>query len=389
MSTETPPFMLYVVWHPNYEHGKTLGNSLFHHFRSDRLNNITSGADVDVLFRYEAVPGASTPLPIEWDAAHTVAVVVLINNSLVADEDWTNYVTGLIDEAVSRKLNTLVFPVAIAEDAIHLELRGTQAIHWYDWSGDDENRGKRLIRELTYQFVRMLRHHLGQTQGKGRSGDNLHDYLEKVSVFLSHSKKDGVEIAEKIRDWVHSNALSSFFDFYDIPPGVPFSDVIYDAIPRSAVLPIYTNTFSSREWCCREVLYAKRKDVPILVVDCLTSVDERAFPYLGNVPVVRIEPSRPDIGSVIGKLLDVIFKYYLWQCRVEALRDCYPHAFYFFHHPELLDLTKLPPPSQDGERALVYPEPAVSSDEKCLFSAIAGDVELYSLRQWIAKEGTP
>ena len=382
--------MLYVVWHPNYDHGKTLGNSLFHHFRSDRLNNITSGADVDVLFRYEDVPGASTPLPIDWDAARTVAVVVLIDNSLIEDEDWTNYVTGLIDEAVPKKLSTLVFPVAIDEDAIHLELRGIQAIRWYEWSGNEENRGERLAREIVHEFIRMLRHQLGQLQGMGDSGDSFHNYLEKVSVFLSHSKRDGEEIAQKIRDWVHNNsALSSFFDIRDIPSGVPFSDVIYDAIQEGIVLPIYTNTFSSREWCCREVLYAKRKDVPILVVDCLTSVDERAFPYLGNVPVIRIEPSQPDIGSVIGKLLDETFKNYLWRCRVESMRNSYPDAFYSFHHPELLDLTKLPPPRQSAKRVLVSPEPAVSSDEKCLFAAIAGDVELYSLRQWIAKEDTP
>ena len=387
MPNDTPPFMLFVVWHPDYGRGETLGRNLFHHFRSDRLRNISSGADVEVLFRSEAAPGSLTPLPIDWAAADSVAVVVLMNDSLVEDENYSTYVTGLIDEARPRELNKIVFPVAIDEKAIHTELRRINAIRWYDWSAENQNREERLVRVLTHEFVRMLRHQLGQTQGEEHCGQNFHDYLEKVRVFLSHSKGDGVEIAEKIRVWAHDSALSSFFDFYDIPPGVPFSDVIYDAIRESAVLPIYTNTFSSREWCRREVLYAKSKDVPILVVDCLTSVDERAFPYLGNVPVVRIEPCQPDISSVIGMLLDETFKYYLWRCRVEAVRNSYPRAFYSYHHPELLSLANLPPPTEGIKRTIVHPEPVISSDEKDLFAAVAADVEMFSLRQWIAKEG--
>ena len=388
--TKIPPFTLYVVWHPNCVNGMKLGNRLLHHFRSDRFQNVTGGANVDVLFRHEAVPNTSTPLPIAWDDASSVAAVLLIDNALTNDPDWSSYAVGLIDQAGTTDFSRRVIPVAIDREAIDILSDGTQALRWYEWSGDEDEKERRLIRDITDGFIRMLRVQLKQLQESSGQVNGFHDYLENVQVFLSHSKKDqyGQNIARNVRDWAHSSSpLYTFFDANDIPAGVPFSDVIYDNIRESVMLAIYTNSYSSREWCCREVLYAKSRDVPMVVVDCLTAVDERAFPYMGNVPVIRIEPSRPDVANVIGILLDETFKGYLWRCRVEELRNSHPEALFTSHHPELLSLGRLPPPSDGVERIVVYPEPVISSDEMTLFDNIASDVRLYSLRQWTAKEG--
>ena len=68
--------------------------------------------------------------------------------------------------------------------------------------------------------------------------------------------------------WLHAHSpLDSFFDVYDIPPGLSFGEVLLHQIGAGAVLAVHTDSYSSREWCRREVIEAKRRMVPMIVVD--------------------------------------------------------------------------------------------------------------------------
>ena len=167
--------------------------------------------------------------------------------------------------------------------------------------------------------------------------------------------------------------------------------VLDDSIQDSAVVSIYTDSYSSREWCRHEVLEAKRMNVPMLMVDCLQTVDERSFPYLGNVPVVRMDPSRAciaEIGQIMGRLLDEVFKGFLWRCRIEGLRKSHPEAHYIAHPPELISVAGLPARVREGERSIVYPDPPLGEEEVQLFAEVAHDVRLHSLGEWLAESGT-
>ena len=48
------------------------------------------------------------------------------------------------------------------------------------------------------------------------------------------------------------------------------------------MLAFHTDHYSSRPWCRREVLEAKRFGAHILIVDALDSGDPRSFPYGGS-----------------------------------------------------------------------------------------------------------
>lgn len=114
-----------------------------------------------------------------------------------------------------------------------------------------------------------------------------------MQIFLSHSKHDnnGVQIAKAIRTHLHNgHGLASFFDVHDIPAGLRFQVVLLQQVRVSAMVAIHTDSYSSREWCRREVIEAKRWNVPLVVANSISDLDERGFPYMGNVPVVRLEP---------------------------------------------------------------------------------------------------
>ncbi len=386
-ATDRPPFVLYVVSHPGYVPEANVAELIRRHFGTDRYSNIVGGAGVSVLFRNANIPGSVTPLLIDWDEADATAAVILLNSALANDSAWMQYVRELIEEGESRGFSARVFPIAMEPDVLEGLWdfpHDIQALRWDRWAGSDAEREQRLLRELTYEFSRMLRHRLAQGTGNGE--DDLRRYRENIRVFLSHSKHDkqGEPVARSVRDWLHDNsALSSFLDVYDIPAGISSSAVIFDSIRDGVMVAIYTDSYSSREWCRHEVIEAKRRNIPMLVVDCLQTIDVRSFPYLGNVPVIRMDPeSRDQIDQVAGLLLDEVFKDFLWRCRTERFRTSFPHTTFMTRSPELISLAALPDNAGGAERQIVYPDPPLSAEEVRLIADVRHDVHLRSFRQW-------
>lgn len=381
-----PPFTLYVVSYPGYAEGERIAALLRQHFGTDRYHNIVGGAGVTVIFRNTNAPDSATPLPIDWNEAETTAAVVLMDNALANDPAWAQYVRRLAGEAEEKGFGTRVFPVALETGSLDIGL-DIQALRWDRWTGNNLEREHRLSRELTYEFSRMLRHRLAQ-HTDDRSARQR--YREKIQVFLSHSKHDdhGKVVAEAVRAWLHDNsALASFLDIHDIPAGLSFSSVIDDSIQDGAMMTIYTDSYSSREWCRREVIEAKRKNVPMVVVNCLQTVDERAFPYLGNVPSIRMSPDRRDrIDQIASLLLDELFKDFLWRQRIEGFRSAHPQVMFTARPPELILLSNLMDNTDDGERTLVYPGPPLGSEEIRLFADIVPHVRLHTLIDWLTED---
>jgi hypothetical protein len=216
--------------------------------------------------------------------------------------------------------------------------------------------------------------------------------LQGLQIFLSHSKHDeyGELVAHAIRDHLHAgHGLSSFFDVHDIPAGLRFQKVLLQQVKVSAVVAVHTDSYSSREWCRREVIEAKRWNVPLVVANCISDLDERGFPYLGNVPIVRMDPRGADrIGVIVGRLLDEVLKDFLWRCRVELVRaSADPSVVFVPRPPELISLAGLPAAVDVPEPVIVYPDPPLSAEEERLFEEVAPRVQLWSMTEWLAGAG--
>ena len=235
----------------------------------------------------------------------------------------------------------------------------------------------------------MLRHCLEHLKRPASEEVALESYLKKVQVFLSHSKHDddGERIAHAIRDRLHGgHALSSFFDVRDIPAGLRFHKVLLQQVRVSTMVAIHTDSYSSREWCRREIIEAKRWNVPLVIANSISDLDERGFPYMGNVPVVRLESCEADrIDFMINRLLDEVLKDFLWRCQVELTRTTVDPAVVFIPRPpELISLAVLPAEADVPEPVIVYPDPPLSAEEERLFANVAPRVQLRSLTEWLA-----
>lgn len=390
MPDPTRPFLvLYVVWHPNFAKGEEIAEALREHFRRKLYENVAGGTGLSVIYRFAAAPGSLAPLPIDLSEAETTAVVVLADGNLATDAAWTEYTRELVHRTERAGLSARVFPVAIDVGVLNELGLDEQALRWDRWTGSFEQRCRALIGELAYEFCRMLRHYLEHMKRPAEDEAALQAYLKKVQIFLSHSKhdRDGEQIAYAIRDQLHAgHGLSSFFDVHDIPAGLRFNTVLLHQVRVSAMVAIHTDSYSSREWCRRELIEAKRSNVPLVVANCISDLDERGFPYMGNVPIVRLEPGGADrIGFVIGRLLDEVLKDFLWRCRVELARgSADPSVVFMPRPPELISLACLPPATDVPEPMIVYPDPPLSAEEERLFAEIAPRVQLRSLTEWLA-----
>ena len=383
-----PPFTLYVVWHPDFTRGDNIGNLLLDRFGSHRYRYVSGGDSVRVIFRNAAAPGSLEPLPIDWNSAGTTAVVVLLDNTLIENASWSHYVRILAEQAERSGFGTRVIPVAMEDVVLDIGLV-EEALRWHDWAGPDDKKERQLVRELTDTFIRMLRYRLACLRHPGDGHGALDDYLTNVRVFLSHSKHDdhGGIVAHALRTWLNDNANAApFLDVRNIPAGVPFDSVLEHEVARSVMVAIYTDSYSSRDWCRREVITAKRRRVPMLLVDCLQDTDASSFPYLGNVPWVRMNPQIMDrLDCITEHLLEEVFKDFLWQCRVESFRNAFPQITFLARAPELISLTTISLTSSGTRRDIVYPGPPISVQEKQLLVDVAPNIRVYSLNEWLAE----
>ena len=393
MPIQTRPFLVvYIAWHPAFQPGKEIAKHLFDHYRREHFGNIAGGAGLSVVYRYAADPATGAPVTIDLEEGETSAVVVLFDEEFSRSAQYMEWLEVAELSSERAGLRSMVFPVAM--DASLTKSRvAEQAVRWDRWSGiqDLETKLLKLTSDLTYQFSRMLRSYLERLRRPLTEDEALLGYLQKVQIFLSHSKHDGdgERIAKAVRDALHDGqGFSSFFDVKDIPTGARFDRVLLAQVRVSAVVAIHTDSFSSREWCRREIIEAKRHSVPLIVANCIQVADERGFPYMGNVPLVRMDPILLDrIDNVVGRLLDEVLKDFLWRCRVEMVReDSADTAVFLPRPPELISLAGLDGNAQ-SEVTLVYPDPPIGSEEQRLFEVVAPSVKLRSLTEWIAQSG--
>lgn len=394
-----PFFVIHIVWHPECALGETIANSLMQHFRRDLYKNIVGGVGIPVVFRSECLPGAITPIPVSLEDSETSATIVVLDENLVSSAEWLNYINNIdseLKDSSKSGFKRLLFPVAISSEALSKSSIGPQALRWDGWGGDEGSRIQRLRSELTYEFCRMLRYNLAQLEAPTER--NLSEYLKKVQVFLSHSKHDdeGAAIARAIRLRIYEgHGLSSFFDVHDIPAGLPFDEVLLHQVRVSAMVAIHTDSYSSREWCRKEIIEAKTWNVPLVVANSINTMDERGFPYMGNVPLVRLgyDPTDTDrIDIVVGRLLDEVLKDYLWRCQTHEIRAGLPiGAIFIPRPPELISLSCIPnilPEDQEStarqDIMLIYPDPPLNAEEERLLSRVAPHVQIRSLNEWKA-----
>lgn len=352
------PLSVYVLYHKGFKEGAQIYSSIYKLLCRDSRKPFFDGVDIPVYYCTEKDDG--TINEIDTNRAERTFVILLLESRMFSSETWRMYVDNLIKRQKEYVLQ--IYPVDLYKYAFefHSELQYTQFICLSSRSVSDnwEEFQTRLF-DCLIRFVK-------------ESGTS------KINIFISHSKKDsdhlGVERAKELRNYLRRDTkLDSFFDVNDIMDGFRFDKQIDDNVKRSILLILFTNTYSSREWCRREVLTAKRNRIPTIAVFMLNGMVDRVFPYIGNIPSAVYEG---DWRPVVNLLLRTALDQYHEELLLEGIKQEDTEVLPF--HPEAYSFSIL----DKGKARILYPEPPLGMEELDVLRDINSDVEFYTPIQY-------
>lgn len=371
----TSPLNIFVVWHPSFSEGKKYFQQLYSAFCRDVSQPLSRGTGIPVFERSVPPANGSMPIPISTGEADLTAIIVLIDDEMFNDPAWTVYLETLIP----KKGNVRLYPVALSKYAHRVSPKIAEIQFINLWAIIEKATGTdapgvkelvlRLLHELSRQLLRLDPSYSDNSFSK-----------PPVSLFISHAKWDGETIAKDFRNYIRSETkLASFFDANDIPDGSSFSKEIEQKLRDNAVIVVFqTDAYSTREWCRKEVILAKRFKTPMVVVNSIEHGERRSFPYLGNVPVLRW---KENFDFIIAQALSqVLYQVYTEKVLQKHITLFFPgrnDVEYIASSPELfnfVDIIRL-----QKERALkkiivMYPDPPVGAEELQLLNEIDEDV---------------
>ena len=378
------PLVVYVVSHPDSQVSSKYAHALFKHICQDPGNPLEWGLQIPVRFRTKPGEGQQmipAPIPLEKDnpaTARNTAIVVLIDDKMLLDRDnWAPYVTDLSAACGAPDSPHRFFPVMLSANAHKL----APAIAREQFIRIPTNNSEEIfLNRLTHEICRLLlnrpRAPLGDENLPSAAGP------APVKVFLSHAKRDGESIAKDLRDYINGATLmKSFFDAVDIPSGSKWADVLDESSGHLALLAVQTDAYASRPWCQREMLNAKDRNMPVVVLNALDKGEKRSFPYLGNTPTVRWNSSDPHrFETTLGVLLKEVLRNTYFNRRVNALLSLHEiprELVVIANYPELLTAVRL---SKSGDwrndRLVIYPDPPIVNEELARLMAFVPKVHL-------------
>ena len=310
-----------------------------------------SRTGVPVFFR-RLPTGRGVPPPTpDWTQAERRAVVVLLDDELVAQypiresASWA-WIEQVLQEAAAR--GWLVLPIALTPDAMQLgTVSGSiNLARLAEFDGADQARFAASI--VALEVHRLL------------SPDR------KVSVFISYASADGQQIADGLKRFFDEEPhLAPFLDRTGIYAGEDFGRVLDENVTKGPVIAVVTDAYAASVWCGQEILEAKAARQPVVVIDAIEKGHERSFPYLGNGPVTRWHADQPHVTYRSVEMLairETLRRTYLplrveHMCRMAGVPNVgivLPRA------PELMTLVGI---GGSGNQTVVYPDPPIPTAE--------------------------
>ncbi len=439
---ETAPARIFVLWHPDFDLGKEIAQNIFRWFRTDEAHGIP------VYYRSQAAPnGTGLPLPIPSDSKCLTFVILLAEVKMVRDRLWRAWLTTLPDpnaavskaatnEKKARKYITnppILLPVALHPTAYNLPGPIRQLNYISPLSG--EGRNAKMIKAGLESILTPLRKDLMEVLARTviekfpeilkpsflkRIKDLfLSNFKEplRTKIFISHAKRDGTDVAKKLRDYIYQETqLTAFFDQNDIALGYKFANVLEKALKSdsAAMLVVNGDHYAERPWCRREIQIFSRphkskrfpqvwEKPPVLIIQAMKGgLITSSVPEFANATVLRWREG--DAGLCIDTLLrEAIFRayhsafagailskgdakvaegrriYINWRPDPLSLREVIIRATAAANAVEKNSKEKKPSPVSIEE--IVYPGRELSSVELCTFKDYFPELRLLSFNQ--------
>lgn len=336
------PLTIHILYHKDNADGLKLYSDLYKLLCRDFKKPFDSGIGIPVYFYSD--DDSDTIRNVNFDISDKTLIFLLIDQNMYLSPKWKEYINEKLLPVLNESSGNSLVSISQYKYAYELNAKlGKFQFLSFNNESVYQHRDEFLMRlyDILIRFI----------AGSGS---------QQQTIFISHSKRDidknGLRLATSLRDFLLENAtkLSSFFDVNSIMEGYNFENQILDSVDKSIMVIIFSNTYSSREWCVKEILQAKKKKIPMIVVFAVNGNVDRVFPYIGNVPATQYNG---DWKPVVNLLLrTALFHLYQKELLGKLKKDN-------------MDLQAFPPDAYslcyfNGEaKTVLYPEPPLGSCE--------------------------
>jgi hypothetical protein len=363
--TYTPPITVNFIWNPSdSELALPILEAVRNSFARDKSKPFSRSLNLS-LFQYSSSNGNEIPNAYPSEHADNSIIFIFTSVNTAGNKNWKDYIEGITTTSSMH-----IVPIALDTYGLRHQgsLKNLNCIRTYDWP--DTNQDLCAIVVLAHEIYR---------HGCVKNIPSDTGSSSSIKLFLSHSKSEeiGPSYSKTIKDYIDNTNMQRFFDATEIAAGFSFSEEIEKHISDSTLIAFESDSYSSRYWCQREVLSAKEKNRPILVVNCLQDYEDRIFPAASNVPCVNVttsaELSEKDVLRILSAAIieTIRFEYSLmslikYRDYGWLDRDCELSA----RPPEIRQILKL---REKGIEKVCYPEPPIFFEEADWHSMVGVD----------------
>jgi hypothetical protein len=412
-----PPILeVFVVWHPEDELGEQVAQWLVDHFHGPAYAGLAGGA-VEVYVRSTGWASASgpprplpfmEPMPAGLPAPQITAVVPVLGTGLsraVRDDDgWQGYLEAVFATGWDDTLPVGVYPLRDPQADLFGSALAELAGRPQALAREAADNAATLCRELAQAIAQRLhRQSRGDTR-HAQDGEGVAD--DRITVFVSHTKHQTVEQQEEgprlldvVRHVLRNTRLGEFLDAADLQAGSDWEARLDAAAGRSALLMVRTDQYSGRAWTQREVLTAKRQDMPIVSLYAVREGEDRGSFLMDHVPVVPcpLNDAENAIERALNRLVDEALKRALWR---EQSVYLHAHGFDWLpaHAPEPVTIVPwlLQHRRHQGDDRhvwILHPDPPLGPREHdaivelCGLAGFTDDVDILTPRTFATRGG--
>lgn len=405
-----PPILeIYVLWHPDDTIGSSITDWLIEHFHGSAYAGLAGGA-VEVYTRTTGWTDPTgpprplpfmEPLPADLPPGQITVVIPVLGRAMaraVRDHaDWRAYLEAVFDadddSSPEGRTGVAVLPLPAPGADLSGSSLTTIASRLQALPKSAAGSPTILAREVAQAIAQRV----------ARSFTDA-DLDRRITVFISHTKHaagpgdDPHRILATVHEVLQSTHLDSFFDAHDIQVADDWEETLDAESARRAMLMVRTDNYASRGWTQREVLAAKRHDIPIVSLYAVSHEEQRGSFLMDHVPVVACPPDdeRQAIERALNRLVDEALKRALWLIQGSYLKrdgfDWLP-----VHAPEPVTLAAWllsNDVNKEAQVVIMHPDPPLGPKERqvildlCEIAGLSGTLEILTPRTHATRGGT-
>ena len=254
------PIAVYVIYNTQFDKANQLLSYIYKWLCRDVRNSLSEGLDIPVYYGTE-----KNNYDVDFSRADKTCILILVDMHMVSNKQMVISKIREWNTKGAAGNSIKICPIKLCDYAFDV-LPADNKEQYIVLDGYDIIENKSEFQTKVYDcLIRFLQ--------------NKH---AKIQVFVSHSKKDKGKIGEvrakELVDYLRTKTkLDSFFDVTDILDGSRFDQQIERGVENALLMVLYTNTYSDREWCRRELIAAKDHHVPAVVVMMMDCVANRVW----------------------------------------------------------------------------------------------------------------